>query len=453
MTTSAEALRWWPAAETILLRGGQLIDPASEIDEPQDIFLRRGRIEAVAAKITREADLRVELGGLCVAPGFGDIHVHLREPGAEDAETIESGTAAAARGGFTRVACMPNTSPALDTRGLVEFVIRRAQAIGQAEVYPVAAATKQRAGAELTEMHELRDAGALAVSDDGSPVADARVMRRLLEYAATWNLLVISHAEDLSLSAGGVMHEGYWSTVLGLEGIPSAAEAVAIARDLKLAELTGARLHVAHVSTREGVELIRAAKTRGLAVTAETAPHYLALTDESLRTFDSIFRVNPPLRSEEDRQALIAGLRDGTLDCIASDHAPHTEVAKDQELEAAPPGMIGLETTLGVACEILHHREGFTLRELVRLCATRPAEIIGWDVGTVRMGADAHLTVFDPTQEWEVDPAAFASRARNCPFRGWRLRGRARLTVCGGRLTHQEDVEFCPSERLLTQTA
>ncbi|MBD3235260.1 MAG: amidohydrolase family protein [Candidatus Eisenbacteria bacterium] len=453
MTSFAEAQRWWGAAETILLRGGHLIDPAAGIDEPQDIFLRRGHIEAIAGRIGRDADLRVELEGLCIAPGFGDIHVHLREPGGEDAETIESGSAAAARGGFTRIACMPNTEPPIDTRGLVEFVLRRAQSAGAAEVFPVAASTKRRAGDELTEMQELREAGVLAVSDDGSPVRDARVMRRVLEYALTWDLLVISHAEEPSLSAGGVMHEGYWSTVLGLEGIPAAAESVAIARDLRLAELTGGRLHIAHVSTHEGVELIRGAKERGVAVTAETAPHYLALTDESLRTFDSVYRVNPPLRSAADREALIAGLRDGTLDCIASDHAPHTDVAKDQELEAAPPGMIGMETTLGVVCEILHHREGFSLRDLVRLCATRPAEIIGWDPGRVRMGGAAHLTVFAPDQEWEVDPSAFASRARNCPFRTWRLRGRSRLTVCGGRLTHQEDVEFCPSERLLTQTA
>jgi dihydroorotase len=453
MSRVPEAAQLWETAETILLRGGHLVDPAAGIDEPRDIFLRQGRIEAVAPEIAREADLRVELASLVLAPGFGDMHVHLREPGDEDAETIETGSRAAAVGGFTRVACMPNTNPPLDNRGLIEFVVRQARLTGLARVFPVAAATKQREGRELTGMQELRAAGALAVSDDGNPIESSRVMRRVLEYSKTWGLLVISHAEDRSLAAGGVMNEGYWSTVLGLDGIPAAAETVAIARDLNLAELTGARLHIAHVSTRGGVELVRAAKERGLAVTAETTPHYISLTDESLRTFDSAFRVNPPLRCEDDRRALLAGLADGTIDVLASDHAPHTEVAKDQELEAAPPGMIGLETSVGVALEILHHREGVALREIVRLCATRPAEIMGWGGGSVRMGADADLTVLDPGKEWEVDPEAFVSKARNCPFRGWRLRGRVRMTVCDGRLTHQEDLEFCPSERLLSQLA
>jgi dihydroorotase len=377
------------------------------------------------------------------------MHVHLREPGDEDAETIESGTEAAARGGFTRIACMPNTNPPLDNRGLVEFVSRRASAVGRARVYPIAAATKGRKGEELTEMRELRDAGVLGVSDDGLPVSDSRMMRRLLEYAETWGLLVVSHAEDLSLSAGGIMHEGYWSTVLGLEGIPSAAEAVAVARDLRLAEMTGARVHIAHVSTREAADLIRAAKARGVRVTAETAPHYLALTDEALRGFDSVYRVNPPLRGEEDRAAIVAAVGDGTIDLVASDHAPHTEAAKDQELEAAPSGMIGLETSVGVVLEVLHHREGRPLKEIVRLFATRPAEIMNWGGGRVRMGEEAHLTVFDPAQAWTVEPGGFASKSRNCPFRGMQLRGRVRMAICDGRLTHQEDVEFCPAERMM----
>jgi dihydroorotase len=247
------------------------------------------------------------------------------------------------------------------------------------------------------------------------------------------------------------MHEGYWSTVLGLPGIPSASEGVAVARDVRLAELTGARLHIAHVSTREAVEILRAAKARGVPVTAETAPHYIALTDEAIRDYDSVYRVNPPLRTEEDRRAVIEGLRDGTLDAIATDHAPHTLVAKDAEFEAAPPGMIGLESALGVAVEVLHHCEGVPLTRIVDAFAAAPARILGWGGGRLRLGEDADLTAFDPQAAWTIDPEAFVSRARNCPFRGWRVRGRARLVVADGRLTHEEGVEFTPSERLLAQ--
>jgi dihydroorotase len=451
MNQTTEGRRNWEQAETILLRGARVVDPAADLEEKRDIFLRRGRIEGIAPAITREADLLVDLEGLVCAPGFGDLHVHLREPGGEDAETIASGSHAAAVGGFTRVACMPNTEPAIDSRGLVEFVIRRAREAGHCRVHPVAAATKGRAGEQLTEMRELQAAGAVAVSDDGSPVKNPLVMRRLMEYARTWDLLVITHAEEGALSDGGVMNEGYWSTVLGLPGVPAAAEAIAIDRDVRLAELARGRLHVAHVSTAEGVAILRAAKARGVAVTGETAPHYFALTDASLKSFDSVYRVNPPLRTAEDRQAILEGLRDGTLDLIATDHAPHTSADKDQELKSAPPGMIGLETAVGVTLEHLYHREGFSLTEVVRLMATRPAEIARWGGGRIQPGEDADLTVFDPDAAWEVDAEQFASLARNCPFQGWKLRGRVQMTVCGGRLTHEEGLAFCPSERLQSQ--
>jgi dihydroorotase len=451
MHPASDPRRTWQRAETILLRGGHLVDPAQSVDEPRDIFLRRGVVEGQAPGITREADLVVDLTGLVCAPGFGDLHVHFREPGNEDAETIATGSHAAAIGGFTRVACMPNTQPPIDTRGQVEFVIQRAAEAGHCRVYPVAAATRGRAGHELADLRELGLAGAIAVSDDGSPVANARVMRRLLEYARTWDMLVITHAEDPDLSAEGVMNEGYWSTALGLRGNPAASEAIAIARDIRLAQLAGARLHVAHVSTREGVDLVRTAKARGLPVTAETAPHYIALTEERLKTYDTSFKVAPPLRTEEDRQAILAGLRDGTIDIVATDHAPHTQVAKDQELSAAPPGMIGLETALAVVVEYLHHREGMDLSTIVRLMASRPAQIAGWGGGSVRLGEPADLTVFAPAAAWVVDPEAFASKGRNCPFRGERLRGRVSMTVCGGRLTHEENLAFHPSERLQAQ--
>ena len=448
---SPEVQRSWEKAETILLKGGTVIDPASGIATESDLFLRSGHVEGISASISREADLIVDLTGLVVSPGFGDLHVHLREPGGEDAETIETGTLAAARGGFTRVACMPNTDPPIDNRGQIEFILRQARASGHCRVHPVAAATVGRQGEQLTDIRELQEAGAVAVSDDGSPIEDAHVMRRLLEYARTWGMLVITHAEEPSLSKAGVMNEGYWSTALGLRGIPAAAEGIAIARDIRLAELADAHLHIAHISTREGVDLLRAAKARGAKVTGETAPHYLMLTDELLKGYDSVYRVNPPLRGEEDRQALIAGIKDGTIDALATDHAPHTQVSKDKELDASPPGMIGLETAAGVALEILHHRAGIDLATIVKLLATHPAQIAGWGGGRIRMGENADLTVFDPAAEWVVDPANFASKARNCPFRNERLRGRVRMTICGGQLTHAEDLAFSPSERLQSQ--
>ncbi len=452
MATTAENRRMWDAADRILLRGATVIDPAAGIEERQDIFIRRGKIEGLAPRITREADLTVDVGGWVCAPGFGDLHVHFREPGGEESETIETGSRAAAAGGFTRVACMPNTTPPIDTRADVEFVIRRAQAAGHCRVFPVGAGTQGRRGEILAEMREMQLAGAVAVSDDGSPVASAQVMRRLLEYAGTWDLPVISHSEDPHLSAGAVMNEGYWSTVLGLPGNPAASEGIAIARDVRLCELTGARLHVAHVSTAEGVETIRMAKARGVPVTAETAPHYISLTDGALRTFDPVFRVAPPLRTEEDRRAVIAGLKDGTIDIIATDHAPHAQDYKDKELDQAPPGMIGLESSLGVCLEYLHHREGMSLTDLVRLFATRVADIAGWGGGRIQMGEDVDLTLFDPKEEWVVDPDRFASRSRNCPFRGWTLRGRVKMTVCAGRLTHAEQARFLPSEQLQSQS-
>ncbi len=450
MTDGPDARKLWQAAETILLRGGRICDPASGYDRPGDVFLRRGRIEAVAERITREADLEIDTTGLVLAPGLGDMHVHLREPGYEDAETIATGTRAAAAGGFTRVACMPNTDPPIDSRGMVEFVLARAAEAGHCRVFPIAAATKGRRGRELTEMFDLRSAGAIGVSDDGDPVRDSLMMRRVLEYASTAGLLPISHAEDTDLSRGGVMNEGFWSTKLGLAGIPAAAESIAVARDIRLAELARSRLHIAHVSARESVELIRVAKRRGVAVTAETAPHYFALTEKALEGYDSRFRVNPPLRSEEDRKAIIEALRDGTIDVIATDHAPHTDVAKDVELEAAPPGMIGLETALAVALEVLHHGNGLPILRIVEALSSRPAEIAGWGGGAIIRGEPADLCLFDPEAEWEVRAERFHSKARNCPFEGWKVRGRVRLTVCEGRVTHEEGLVYKASERLLS---
>ncbi len=448
MSQMAEALRYWDKAETILLRGATVIDPAASVNEKQDLFIRKGKIEGLSPEIKRDADLVVDLSGMICAPGFSDMHVHFREPGGEDAETIRTGSQAASIGGFTRVACMPNTTPALDSRGLVEFVISQGKAAGYCRVYPIAAATKGRQGEQVSELRELQLAGAVAVSDDGSPVASSLVMRRLLEYAKTWDLLVISHAEELTLSKDGLMNEGYWSTKLGLRGIPAASESIAVARDLKLAEITGARLHIAHVSTKDSVDLLRAAKSAGIRVTAETAPQYFSLTEELLQEYDSVHKVNPPLRSEDDRVAILEAVLDGTIDVIATDHAPHTDISKDQELDAAPPGMIGLETSVGVAMEYLHHREKIDLNRIVSLFSTRAAEIMGWGGGRIRLGENADLTVIDPGAVWTVDPSKFVSLARNCPFRNWELRGKVRLTVCDGKLTYQDELGFEPTERI-----
>ena len=437
---SPEVQRSWEKAETILLKGGTVIDPASGIATESDLFLRSGHVEGISASISREADLIVDLTGLVVSPGFGDLHVHLREPGGEDAETIETGTLAAARGGFTRVACMPNTDPPIDNRGQIEFILRQARASGHCRVHPVAAATVGRQGEQLTDIRELQEAGAVAVSDDGSPIEDAHVMRRLLEYARTWGMLVITHAEEPSLSKAGVMNEGYWSTALGLRGIPAAAEGIAIARDIRLAELADAHLHIAHISTREGVDLLRAAKARGAKVTGETAPHYLMLTDELLKGYDSVYRVNPPLRGEEDRQALIAGIKDGTIDALATDHAPHTQVSKDKELDASPPGMIGLETALGVYTAELIESGLLSWMQLIEKLTVRPAAALGLDAPSLAMGQCADITIIDPARRWKVEPEKFRSKGRNCPFAGRTLTGKAVATILAGRVCYLDSL-------------
>ncbi|HEY8489623.1 MAG TPA: dihydroorotase [Dehalococcoidia bacterium] len=435
---------------TILIRGGRVLDPGRGLDTVGDVLIRNGRVVAAGPAQTGRADLVIQAAGLVVCPGFVDLHTHLREPGLEHKETIATGTLAAARGGFTTVCAMPNTEPAADTRSVVEFVLRRAAEAGHVRVLPVGAVTKGRAGRELAELGELAEAGAVAFSDDGSPVADAGLMRRALEYASAFGLPVSDHCETPELARGGVMHEGWVATRLGLRGQPAAAEESMVARDLQLAELTGARVHIAHVSTAGAVELIRRAKERGVPVTAEVTPHHLTLTHEAVAwgpdgadgplRYDTNARVNPPLRSRADVEACVQGLRDGTIDAVATDHAPHALVDKQVEFDLAAPGISNLETALAQVLTLVHAGL-LDLPALVERLTAGPVRAWGLDrwvegLGTLREGAPADVTVFDPDEEWTVDPTAFASKGRNTPLAGVRLRGRVVATVAGGRLVY-----------------
>jgi dihydroorotase len=426
----------WSSAESILLRNLRVVDPEGGARGTCDLWIKNGILEAMAPSLPVAEALTADLGGAAVMPGLFDMHVHLREPGGEDAETIRTGALAAARGGFTGVACMPNSPVRIDTRAVLDLIRARAHEACGTMIYPVAAMTRGLEGKELTEMVELCEAGAVAISDDGNPVESSEVCRRGMEYARMVGLPVLSHCEDRALRGQGVMNEGYWSTVLGLRGIPSACEEIGVARDLALAELTGCTLHICHLSTRGGADLVRRAKDRGLKVTAETAPHYLTLTDENLRTYDSSFKMNPPLRTPSDVAALKAAVKDGTCDAIATDHAPHAPESKDGELDQAPFGVIGLETAFGVSYKAMVEQEKLSLEDLVRRMAVAPRRILGLPGGRLEIGRPADLTIIDLAWEWTVDPAHFASLGRNCPFTGWTLKGKVLLTMAQGKVTH-----------------
>ena len=408
---------------TLLIKHGHVIDPAGQRDGRFDILVEGDTIKNVAATIAANGAKSIDAEGLLVLPGFVDLHTHLRQPGREDKETIETGCRAAVRGGFTTVCAMPNTEPAIDTGGVAQFVRQEAQRIGLAAVYPVGAITKGRQGQELSDFGELFEAGCVALSDDGHAVANPLLMRRALEYAKVFGRPLIQHAEDSQLVAGGVMHEGLVSTTLGLRGIPGEAESVIVARDLALAELTGGWVHFAHVSSARSVELIRQAKQRGVRVTCEVTPHHLALTEQAIGEFDTCAKVNPPLRAEADRQALIEGLRDGTIDCIATDHAPHTAWEKDAEFDAAPFGISGLETALSVCVQTLVEPGLLSWAQLVEKLASAPANIAGLDAGSLRAGGPADLVLVDAKGTWTVEPQRFASKGRNTPFAGKTLTG------------------------------
>lgn len=430
----------------VLISGGRAIDPASDLDRPADIVIEGERIAGIGNPGSFGGhdfsgfDSVIDAKGMIVAPGLVDMHCHLREPGFEYKENIETGTRAAAAGGFTSVASMPNTKPVTDSRGTVEYIINRSREVGSAAVYPIAAITKGSEGKELTEMAELREAGAVAVSDDGQPVDNSEIMRLALEYAKMFGLPVISHAEDKSLSGEGSLNLGRISTILGLRGIPNAAEDVMVARDLILAGLTGGRLHLAHVSTRGAVELIRQAKAQGINVTAEATPHHFTLTDEAVREldYDTSTKVNPPLRSAEDREAVIQGLIDGTIDCIATDHAPHHFDEKEQEYNYAPFGISGLETALGLTITKLVRPGRLTLREALVKLTIAPSKILGISKGALRVGGPADIIVINTEHEYAVDVNKYRSKGRNTPFNGWKLYGRAAVTIAGGRVVYEE---------------
>src|SRR6266852_2356198 len=405
--------------QTIRITNGRVIDPAQGIDQVTDVWIQGETILGVGPQPTAQADHVIDASGKIVCPGLIDMHVHLREPGREEDETIATGTAAALAGGVTSVACMPNTEPALDSQAAAEFVYLQAGRAGHANVFPVGAITKGRQGQELAEIGGLVEGGAVAFTDDGAPVVSAEIMRRALEYCRMFNKAVLSHAEDLELTRGGVMHEGFESMRLGLRGMPAAAEEVMVHRDITLAELTGGRLHILHVSTAGSDELIRQARQRGVRVSGEACTHHFTLTDQCLRTFDSNFKMAPPLRTEEDVQGLIAGLKDGTLEVIATDLAPHAPEKKMRELDQAPNGIIGLETLLPICVVSLIEPGHLTWPQLIEKLTCHPARILGIDRGTLRPGADADVTVIDPTAEWTIDPKQFQSKSRNCPFAGY----------------------------------
>lgn len=421
---------------SFIFRKGRVLDPARKLDGVMDVLVLEGRIAETRPQIELGADLQSEVQeidarGKWVVPGLIDMHVHLREPGEEYKETIQSGTLAAVCGGFTGVACMPNTRPVNDSATVTQYILEKARYEGSCRVFPVGAISVGLEGKNLAEYGELHAAGAVAVSDDGRPVMNALLMRRAFEYAKIFDLLVISHSEDSHLSAGGLMNEGPVSTQFGLRGIPNAAEEVMIARDIILAGLTRARLHVAHISTEGSVALIREAKKRGMAVTAETAPHYFTLTDERIADFDPVYKVNPPLRSARDVEAIRAGLADGTIDAVATDHAPHSPVEKDLEFEFAANGMIGLESSLPLVLGLV--RDGtLSPLEAVAKVSCNPAGILKVPCGSLREGVAADLTLIDPDAKYAIDVNTFRSKSRNCPFHGMEVQGKAVMVLVGG---------------------
>ncbi|MEK6603122.1 MAG: dihydroorotase [Nitrospirota bacterium] len=420
---------------SVIIKHGRVIDPG-RINSPADVLIENGTIAAVGSGLKAPAGATViDATGKWVLPGFVDLHVHFREPGFEYKETIATGAAAAVAGGFTSVCCMPNTQPVNDNQSITEFILDKAKAAGLANVFPIGAITKGSEGKELAEFGDLKKAGCVAVSDDGKPVMNAMVMRRALEYARAFDLPVVDHCECTHLSEGGCMHEGQVATEMGLHGIPSASEDVMVARNLALAELTGGRLHLAHLSTAGSVRMVREAKARGIRVTAEACPHHFLLTEEAVREFNTNAKMNPPLRSRKDVEAVKAGLKDGTIDVIATDHAPHAAFEKEREFDYAPFGIVGLETAWGLAL-VLAEEGVLTVEQVVSALTIQPARAFGLAKGTLAVGADADVTIVDPEAQWVVDPGQFKSKGRNTPFAGWKLKGRVVSTLVGGRVVH-----------------
>jgi dihydroorotase len=430
-------------AGNLLIHNGRVVDPTQNLDETASVLILNGKVASIGKDADAAAKAQKHIpvfnaAGRVVCPGFIDMHVHLREPGFEHKEDIASGTKAAARGGFTSVACMPNTNPVTDNSGTVDLIEHKSRMVGSVNVFPIGAATLGMLGKDLSNTGELVEAGAVAISDDGFPIQNNYLMRRVLEYAYMFGITFISHPEDTLLSAEGLMHEGYYSNLLGLNGIPAASEEVQISRDIILGEITGTPVHIAHVSTKGGVEMIRAAKQRGVKITAEATPHHFTLTDASLVSYDTNFKMKPPLRSEADREAIVEGLRDGTIDCIATDHAPHAENEKTVEFDKAPFGVIGLETALPVTLDKLYHPGILSIGQIVEKLSVNPARILKLNgKGSLKEGSDGDVTILDLHRETTIDPHTFASKSRNTPFAGWKLKGCPAATIVSGNIVHQ----------------
>jgi dihydroorotase len=418
----------------LILRQGKTIDPSQKLNKVVDVGIDGGRIVEIAPKIRKKARKEIDARGLVVLPGFIDMHVHLREPGREDAETIESGTNAAAHGGFTAVACMPNTQPVNDSEAVTSFILERAREVSKVAVYPIGAITKGSQGKTLAEIGEMHRTGIVAISDDGHPVQDSQVMRRAMEYSRLFNLPVIDHCEDEHLFAEGVMNEGYYSTVLGLRGINPAAEEIQVIRDSILALQTGAQVHIAHLSTRRSLDaVVRAKKKDKVSITCEVTPHHLLLTDEQVSSYDTNTKMNPPLRTRDDVEALVRGIASGDVDVIATDHAPHNINDKMLEFDRAPFGITGLETAVSLICDRFVRTDIISLERMVQLFSTNPARILNLDRGTLAIGAWADITVLDMELKQEVRSEQFLSRSRNTPFEGWKLQGGPVMTIVKGK--------------------
>ena len=457
---------------SLLLTGGRVIDPANQLDAIGDILILEGKVAAVARDAARQAPAdieRMDVTGLVVCPGLIDLHVHLREPGQTAKETIATGTAAAARGGFTSVVCMPNTSPAIDNAGTVALIRERADKSGVVNVFITGAITKNIAGEELAPIGSLKRAGVVAITDDGHCVQNHELMRRALEYAKMFDLPVMDHCQDYSLVTDGVVHEGYWSTVLGLRGWPAAGEEMIVARNIQLAELTGTHIHCQHLSAAGSVRLIREAKTRGVPVSGEACPHHFVLTDAAIAgsekfwttdgkgvfgytdgparlpswpAYDTNFKMNPPLRSAQDREAILEGLVDGTLEILGSDHAPHCDYEKEVEFDYAPFGITGLETEMALSLMQLYHTRRLGLSDLIAKFTVAPARLLRLEKGTLNIGADADVTVIDPDREWVAERRRMGSKASNSPFLGWRHKGKAVATIVGGKTIWRDDSQI-----------
>lgn len=419
----------------LIIRGGRVIDPANKVDEVRDVFIVAGKI---AASRPDNAEI-IDAAGQVVTPGLIDMHVHLREPGRTDKESIETGTRCAARGGFTSVVCMPNTQPPADNAGTIALIKQRAEATGCVNVFPTGAISRELKGEELAPVGSLKRAGVVAITDDGHCVQNNELMRRAVEYAKMFELPVLDHCQDYNLVADGVMNEGRWSAVLGLRGWPASGEDVIVARNILLAELTDWHVHCQHISSARSVELIRQAKTRGVKISAEACPHHFTLTDECVKTYDTNFKMNPPLRTERDRQALLEGLADDTIEIIASDHAPHCAYEKEVEFDLAPFGILGLETELALSLELVR-KKALTLPALIEKFTAKPAALLRLKKGTLSIGADADVTIIDPDADWQYAVTHSPSRSRNSPFDGWTLRGKATTTVVAGKTIWKDNL-------------